>query len=91
MRVNEATQPQEEEQEMAKVTLHGGPSNDAANAEASEHAPAEASPEAPAESGYEDWTVEQLKDQLTERGLPKSGKRDDLVQRLRDDDAQDTE
>lgn len=36
---------------------------------------------------YEDWTVEQLKEQLSERGLPKSGKRDDLVARLREDDA----
>lgn len=43
----------------------------------------------PLEEGqdYEALTVEQLKEQLGERGLPKSGKRDDLVQRLRDDDA----
>jgi len=36
---------------------------------------------------YEAQTVEELKEQLAERGLPKSGKRDDLVQRLLDDDA----
>ena len=36
---------------------------------------------------YEAQTVEELKEQLAERGLPRSGKRDDLVQRLRDDDA----
>jgi hypothetical protein len=36
---------------------------------------------------YEAQTVEELKEQLAERGLPKSGKRDELVQRLRDDDA----
>lgn len=35
---------------------------------------------------YEAWTVEQLKEQLAVRGLPKSGKRDDLVLRLLEDD-----
>ncbi|MET8475426.1 SAP domain-containing protein [Streptomyces sp. NPDC006422] len=35
---------------------------------------------------YEYLTVEQLKEHLAARGLPKSGKRDDLVQRLLDDD-----
>lgn len=45
------------------------------------------------EPGYEEWTVEQLKEELAVRDLPKSGKRDDLVQRLRDADAaaQDSE
>lgn len=45
-------------------------------------------PEATPEPAYEDWTVEQLKEELAERNLPKSGKRDDLVQRLRDADAE---
>lgn len=31
VRVNEATQPVEEEQDMAKITVHGGPSNVAAD------------------------------------------------------------
>lgn len=73
---------------MAKVTVHGGASNAAADeAEAGEgvSAGAEASPSP--EPGYEDWPVEQLKEQLGERGLSKTGKRDDLVQRLREDDA----
>lgn len=35
---------------------------------------------------YEAWTVEQMKEQLGARGLPKSGKRDDLVLRLLEDD-----
>ncbi|MEI5100302.1 SAP domain-containing protein [Streptomyces sp. PmtG] len=41
--------------------------------------------------GYGDWTVEELKEQLGARGLPKSGKRDDLVQRLTEDDARAAE
>lgn len=49
--------------------------------------PVSEEPEPSPEPGYEEWTVEQLKEQLTERGLPKSGKRDDLVTRLRKDDA----
>ena len=44
--------------------------------------PSEPSPE----PDYEAWTVEQLKEQLGERGLAKSGKRDDLVLRLLEDD-----
>lgn len=31
VRVNEATQPPEEDEQMAKVTVHGGPSNEAAD------------------------------------------------------------
>lgn len=39
MRVNEATQPPEEETDMAKITVHGGPTNAAAEElEASEDA-----------------------------------------------------
>lgn len=36
---------------------------------------------------YEALTVEQLKEQLAERGLSKSGQKGDLVQRLREADA----
>jgi RNA polymerase subunit RPABC4/transcription elongation factor Spt4 len=56
-----------------------------AEAEGEEPSPEE--PELAPEPGYEEWTVEQLKEQLSERGLPKSGKRDDLVARLVEDDA----
>ena len=34
VRVNEATQPEEEDKDMAKVTVHGGPSNEAADEQA---------------------------------------------------------
>lgn len=43
-------------------------------------------PEPASEADYEAWTVEQLKDELAGRGLTKSGKRDDLVLRLLEDD-----
>lgn len=49
--------------------------------------PEEPEPTSEPEPGYEEWTVEQLKDELVARGLPKSGKQADLVQRLRDADA----
>lgn len=42
--------------------------------------------EASPEPDYEAWTVEQLKEQLDSRGLPKTGKKDDLVLRLLEDD-----
>lgn len=43
------------------------------------------------EPDYEAWTVEQLKEQLDHRSLPKTGKKDDLVLRLlEDDDKEDT-
>lgn len=86
---------------MPKITVHGGPtvagasvvggawSDSDAPDEWPEPAEAESSeqPSAGAERDYEDCTVEQLKEQLSERGLSKSGKRDDLVLRLREDDA----
>jgi len=52
-----------------------------------ESSPSSEAAEAGPAPDYEDLTVEELKEQLAERGLPKSGKRDDLVARLRDDDA----
>jgi hypothetical protein len=39
-------------------------------------------------SSYQDQTVAELKDELAERDLPKSGKKDDLVARLEEDDQQ---
>ncbi|MFC8515484.1 SAP domain-containing protein [Streptomyces sp. NPDC057257] len=55
-------------------------------AEAPDDVPGEESPEE-AEPAYEDSTVEELKEQLGERGLPKTGSKADLVARLREDDA----
>lgn len=43
-------------------------------------------PEGEAGPDYEAWTVEQLKEQLDKRSLPKTGKKDDLVLRLLEDD-----
>jgi hypothetical protein len=86
---------------MPKITVHGGPSvagasvvggswSDEGDADVwPEPAAEEQGEETPAETpaqAYEDWTVEQLKEELAARNLAKSGKRDDLVQRLRDDD-----
>ena len=42
--------------------------------------------EAP-EGGWESLKVDELKDELEARGLPKSGKKDELIARLLDDDA----
>lgn len=39
-----------------------------------------------AEKSYDDMTVEQLEAELEERGLPKSGNKDDLVERLEKND-----
>ncbi|MFB6937581.1 SAP domain-containing protein [Streptomyces chartreusis] len=81
-----------------KITVHGGASNAGAEPEpvdetdeaAGEDVSTEDSTpvsDTPPGPGYEDWTVDQLKEELAKRDLPRSGKRDDLVQRLRDDDA----
>ena len=88
-----------EEDSMPKITRHGWasfpPVEETAAAEAaSVEESSEAAEPGPAPD-YEALTVEELKEQLAERGLPKSGKRDDLVLRLLGDDdsraAQDTE
>jgi MoxR-like ATPase len=39
-------------------------------------------------STYQDSTVAELKDELAERDLPRSGKKEDLVARLEEDDQQ---
>lgn len=36
---------------------------------------------------YDDMTVDDLKDELEDRGLPRSGSKSELIARLRDDDA----
>lgn len=36
---------------------------------------------------YEVWTAEELGDELARRGLPKSGKKQELIERLEADDA----
>lgn len=87
---------------MPKITRLGGASNrhDAETAGAVNDTPAATAP-APtpdeevtatddaAETSapdYAAWTVEQIKDELDRRGLAKTGKKDDLVLRLREDD-----
>lgn len=88
----------EEEDNMPKITRHGGPSiagEEPAAEESSEVVEPLPEPAGDAEQDsteraaapdYEAWTVEQLKDQLDSRGLPKTGKKDDLVLRLLEDD-----
>jgi ribosomal protein L22 len=43
------------------------------------------------ESGWESLKVDELRDELEARGLPKSGKKDELVERLVEDDASEEE
>jgi hypothetical protein len=76
---DETPAPAESSAEPEQEEEDGEPAAESSSAAASEE------PEEP-EPGYEEWTVEQLKEQLAERGLPKSGKRDDLVARLVEDD-----
>lgn len=52
----------------------------------SDSSPSLQDPGTPLGQDYETWTVEQLKEQLDRRGLPKTGKKDDLVLRLLEDD-----
>ncbi len=98
------TEQEQEAEDVAKVTVHGGPSN--ANEE-----PVEVPPDQPGQSvqddgeqtagetdggeypvtddpGYDAWTVDQLKAELADRDLPTTGKKADLQQRLVDDDQQ---
>ncbi|QYN26691.1 SAP domain-containing protein [Amycolatopsis sp. DSM 110486] len=64
---------------MAKSTVHGGVSD--ASLEGTSTAPAEQ----PAD-GYDAWTVDQLKAELGERGLSKTGNKDELIERLEEHD-----
>ena len=59
-------------------------------------APAKAAKPAPkdepeADDGYGSWTKEELKAEAEERGLPISGTKDELVDRLAADDEEDGE
>jgi hypothetical protein len=96
---------EEGQEQMPKITVHGGPSVAGASVvggswadegdpdvwpepAAAEEGDVEQDATEPADvPGYEDLTVEQMKEQLGERGLAKTGKRDDLVARLVEDDA----
>lgn len=119
-----STDYREDEEDMPKITLLGGPSNAAAespidglppNPGAPVPAPEDealpegevvetpggpfqplpdvtgdedlANTEKVVEPDYPEWTVEQLREQLGERKLPKSGNKDELIARLVDNDA----
>ena len=83
-----------EEDDMAKITVHGGPSNagevaspPAAASPATALEAASPEPEAAAEAkGYAASTVEELRDLLRQRELPVSGAKAELVERLEADD-----
>ncbi|WP_327132008.1 SAP domain-containing protein [Streptomyces sp. NBC_01343] len=86
---------------MPKITRHGGPSDadaDAAAEAAQEprkdtHVPeepeTEQEPQEPAQGPqdqYDDMTVAELREELARRELDKTGKKPELVVRLREDD-----
>lgn len=88
---------------MAKITVHGGPSNAAAavvaavvaavaddsSAEVGEDQAAEEPEGAPVDPDpYADWSLAELQEEAAARGLAKSGTKADLVRRLTDDDNQ---
>lgn len=73
--------PIKEDEQMAKITVHGGASD--ASLEETTTAPAEQHPD----GGYDTWTVEQLKAELGERDLSKTGNKDELIARLEDHDS----
>ena len=75
---------------MPNTTVHGGPSykpNEVPEGLA-EPAAAEDAAEQPAGSEYDDLSKQELQDLLDDRGLPVSGNKVDLVQRLKDADAE---
>lgn len=43
--------------------------------------------DAPKDDGYESWTKDDLVAELDKRGLPKSGNKPELIERLEADDA----
>lgn len=45
------------------------------------------SPQASTEAGYEEWTKDALQAELEERGLAKTGNKDELIARLLEADA----
>lgn len=82
-----ATRPvaESEGSEAGKGTPEG--SNDQENGQEAQGAPSGDVPEDEGDADYNEWTVDELQDELVERGLPKSGKKEDLVARLEADDA----
>ncbi len=94
------TEQEQEAEDVAKVTVHGGPSN-ADDPDQTVPDPVTgdgAEPDAGGSDGgeypvtddpdYDAWTVDQLKAELVDRDLPTTGKKADLQQRLVDDDQQ---
>lgn len=90
-----------EEESMAKITVHGGPSNaddpdqvadpeQSAGADALESDNTDPDPDAGdgEQVDYETWTVPRLQTELAERGLFTTGKKAELQQRLVDSDTQ---
>jgi uncharacterized OB-fold protein len=100
--IKEAEQLEKEHQEMPKVTVHNGPSNESAEpgqpgyvAPASTEDTNDATVEATEDNGeesevvdYNDFTVEELKAELKgrERDLALTGNKPELVARLEADD-----
>ncbi len=88
------------ENEMPKITVHSGPSNadaepgqpgyiEPTDGEQAEETGAEQATDGDVGSevvDYNDFHVEDLKSELSGRGLPVSGKKDELVARLTEDD-----
>lgn len=96
--VKEAEQLEKEREQMAKITVHGGPSNadaepghvpdEGVGAETLEVTEEEATEvgELPEVVDYNGFTVEDLRAELKERKLPTSGTKPELVERLAEDD-----
>lgn len=94
------TEQEQEAEDVAKVTVHGGPSNadDPDQAVPDPVTGDGGEPDAGGSDGgeypvtddpdYDAWTVDQLKAELVDRDLPTTGKKADLQQRLVDDDQQ---
>jgi hypothetical protein len=84
---------------MAKITVHGGPSDktlpqpEAAEAPETTEPVVEAGVEAESAEPlpYEEWSLADLQAECVGRGLTKSGNKADLVLRLKEDDAQEDE
>lgn len=77
---------------MPKISVHGGPSNAAADVDEAvvadgvvEDVPTDLDGDGEV-TGYEEWTKDDLASELERRGLPKTGNKADLVARLTDDE-----
>lgn len=62
---------------MPKITVHGGSEPPRI------HETPEV-PEVPAQPQYADWSLAKLRAELKERELPTHGRREDLIERLKD-------